>query len=262
MDNLIDLLIPSVSAQAENGADALAQPTFGPINIGDGSSTTSASVLLKSTKTSAAVGERFKVTVEVKTNEIQISEYRLVIDYDPSKIRPVDADPASNGTQITVLDTVFTPEDPEEDNLASTIGRIRLNATSVDGQRYAVNKDVVEIEFQAQATGSTTIKVVEDASGTQIIRQSGVGLSYTSNEITVQVNAQSTGNTNNNTGNNTGTNTGTGTGTTGGQIPNTAISPEMLSAIMSLGMGFFLVLLGSILFIKSEKPEDKDKTRY
>src|SRR6185369_220144 len=176
MTNVIDILVPKVHAQ-----DATSQPTFGSIDVGGGT-TSNALILLTSRKTSVKVGDKFKVKVHVKTNGLTISEYRLVIDFDPAKLTVIDQDSVTDGTQIKLLDTVFTVADPTNDNTVSSVGRIRLNA-AVTGQTQAVDADVAEIEFQAQALGTTTVKVVEGVTGSQIVREAGVGLGFTANEV-------------------------------------------------------------------------------
>jgi LPXTG-motif cell wall-anchored protein len=118
----------------------------------------------------------------------------------------------------------------------------------------------VEIEFQAQQIGAASIKVVQGSTGTQLLRPNGTALTFTPNELSVQISAAQsntgTGNTgsgNTGTGNTGGTQTGTtgGTGTSTGTtqvpivIPNTGI--EDYYSIFSLIGGVFLVSLGVIL---------------
>ncbi len=281
MANLIDILIPKVSAQA----DSIAQPTFGPIE-GGGSSTVNASVLLSSTKTSVANGERFKVRIEIKTNQIQISEYRIVVDFDPSKLQAIDADNTVTGIQATKLDTVFSIPDPSTDNQIDSVGRFRYRAIAPSGQTLAVNTNVVEIEFQSQSPGTTPIKVITDINGTQLVRTAGVGLQYNSNELTIQISTQQVGtdtggntgnntgsNTGSNTGNNTGTNTGTNTGNTGtntgiytgnsnvtgtnaSSIPKTAIADDIVSYAPFI-IGTIMIVLGSTLYVNSKNLKKK-----
>ncbi len=259
MEDLFIKLVPKVSAQS---FDALAQPTFGSIDIGGGSSITG-SVLLSSDKTSVTVGERFKVRVELKTNDVNISEYRVVVDFDPTKLTVIDADPSVNGTQVRVLDEVFTVPNPLDDNTVASVGRIRVRA-SAPSTPLTVNKDVVEIEFQAQSAGSTGIKVVEGSVGSQIVREAGVGLSYTANEVTIDVTTQTSTTT---TGSTTGTTTtgstagttGTTTTTGGQQIPDTALSDDVISAA-SVIFGVLFVILGSSLVINKSKNNRQKQT--
>src|SRR5438445_147439 len=114
MANLIDI-IPVVEAQS---ADAFAQPTFGPIE-GGGGGTSVASVLIKSDKTSVNVGDTFKVTVTINTQNLTISEYNVVINYDPAALSVVDQDPSTPGTQVNMLDNVFRVTNPASNNIAS-----------------------------------------------------------------------------------------------------------------------------------------------
>ncbi len=242
MANLIEILIPKAHAQV----DSFAQPTFGSIDIGGGT-TVSGTVLLTSSSTSVTIGQKFKVTVAINTNDVNINEYRVVIDFDPTKLQVVDADPATAGTQIKFLDTVFEVEDQLQDNTVANVGRIRLRAVA-PSQPLAVNRNVAEIEFQAQTTGSPVIKVVEGTTGTQLVRQAGIGLAYTSNEVTVALSTQQTSGSG---GTTTGGTNGQGTTPSGGQTtPNTAL-PTDLGSIITIFLGVILVVVGASL--KSKK---------
>lgn len=261
--NLKNFLIPKVNAQ---DLDALAQPTFGPLDIGAGNSV-NASVLLSSDKTAVEDTETFTVTVELQTNDVNISEYRLVIDFDPTKVSVVeDSDPVTQGTQITVLDDVFQVESPEEDNSVSSVGRILLQLSAPD-QALTVNRNVAQITFQAQSTGTANISIVEGTVGTQIIRQAGVGLPFSSNEISVEISDepidQNQDTTTNTTGDNNTTTTGTPspttTTTTGTQppkvIPDTAITDDFGSLIILL-ISVVSIVLGASLFFGNKDEYD------
>lgn len=254
MDDFLRSIIPNVSAQT---ADTVAQPTFGPINSGGGGTTTGASVLLTSDKTTAGVGEVVTVQVAIKTNDVAIGEYRIAIDFDPTLLRVIDEDTTVQGTQMKLLDTVFTITTPDQNNIVTSVGRARLIATAPSGTTHTVNSGVLQMRFQVQAVGSAKITIVQGTTGTQLIRQAGVGLTFTSNELTVQTttasgnadgqgNNQGNGNTNN--GNTTTTNPPTTGTTTGGTTPDTSISPGLMSiftfilAIMSLLVGLSLKL--------------------
>ncbi|MEP7104002.1 MAG: hypothetical protein ABI721_04820 [Candidatus Dojkabacteria bacterium] len=242
-------LFPIVKAQT---LDAAAQPTFGPIDV-SGGSTVTASMLLRSDKTSVEVGEKFTVTVEVKTNTVTINEYRVVIDFDSTKLQVVDQDTNTTGTQVKLLDTIFTVADPATDNTVSQNGRITLIAKVDSGNPFQVNRDVAEIQFQAQAAGSPTIKIFQDVNGSRLIRQSGVGVAFTPNQLTVQVKTATAGGT-------TGTTppppppnqtTGSTTGTT--IIPVTGVSDDFGSA--------FTVILAIILIITGIKLRTEKKKK-
>jgi hypothetical protein len=247
MGSLIRNLIPNASAQT---LDAVSQPTFGAIDTG-GASTITGSVLLTTDKTAVKVGETFKVRIEIKTNDVNITEYRIAIDFDPTKFKVVDADTQTQGTQIRVLDDIFTIQNIQEDNTVASVGRIRLKAVTPSAP-IAVNKIVAEFEMQAQAVGTSAIKIVEGSTGTQLVRQAGVGLAYTSNEISIQITTQqqtttttgqptTTGSTTTST-----TTTGQSTTTTGTQIPATAIGDSLFTALSLLG-GLCLIVLGFLL---------------
>lgn len=251
-------IFPIVKAQT---LDATAQPTFGPIDVNGGSTVTS-SMLLRSSSTSVAVGDKFKVTVEIKTNTTTINEYRVVVDFDPARLQVVDQDPATTGTQIKLLDTIFVVENPQTDNTVSPTGRITLIAKVPSGNAFQVNRDVAEIEFQAQTVGSSNIRIFQDVNGSRLIRQSGVGVAFTPNQVTVQVTTAS--GTNTSTGGTTApppppsTQTAT-TGTTGGgttsQIPNTAIE-DPIGAFFVILSAMVLILTGFRL--RSERGQKDD----
>lgn len=182
-------LIPVISAQ---NLDGVAQPTFGNITTSGGGGTT-ATILLSSDKTSVDVGDTFTVKVNVKTNNFAISEYKIVINFDRSVLTVVDQDSATPGTQIKLLDDVFTVSDPATGNIVSTSGVITLNAKTVSGNSFQVNKDVAEIQFQAQAAGVPEISILQGVNNSQLIRSNGTSLNFTTNELTVQTQVQTSG---------------------------------------------------------------------
>jgi stringent starvation protein B len=256
--NLIDILpLGKISAQT---LDGISQPTFGTLEITGGGGAR-ASVLLKSDKTSVKEGETFKVRIEVKTGETAatINEYRLYVDFNPNRLTVIDQDSETEGTQISLLDTIFQVEDKETQNKVTQDGRITLIAKTASGNSFQVNREVAEIEFQARTTGTTTIKVVEGSSGTQLVRESGIGLAYTSNQITVELTSQSTqaGDDDDTTGDDDTDNTNTGDNTqTGTQIPDTAVTETLGITFATLG-GILFIFLGLLLVINKETPKKK-----
>lgn len=258
MEDFLRSIIPDISAQ---NADTIAQPTFGPINVGGGGNSTGASVLLTSDKTTAEVGEIITVQVSIKTNDIPISEYRIAVDFDPLLLRALDENTAVQGTQMNLLDTVFTVTSPEQNNLVTSVGRARLIATAPEDNPQSVNVTVAQIRFQVQSPGSAKISIVQGTTGTQLIRQAGVGLTYTSNELTIQ-NIASTDNTDQ-SGNQDGGVTDGGTTVTnppvvtdGGIIttPDTSISPGFMS-LLTLLLAFTSLLVGILLRVTKGKKD-------
>jgi len=191
MAGLIEFLIPKVQAQV---SDAVSQPTFGEITAGTGSTTTS-SVLLNWDNPTVRVGDKFKVRVEVKTGDLKVSEYKVVITYNKDFLSVVDKDPSSPGTQISILDTLLTVADPSTDNVAVD-GRVSVTAKAVSGTDYQVNKEVVEIEFQAQKQGQTKVQVATAVDGTRLTRLNGQPIAFNVNEVTVNVAQAVAGNPN------------------------------------------------------------------
>jgi altronate dehydratase len=129
MANIFDFLVPVVDAQT---LDTISQPTFGTIDVGTQGGAVS-TVLLSSTSTATQVGQKFKVSVEIKTNDNQINQYKILIDFDSAKLSVVDQDSATLGTQVKLLDTIFTIANPQSNNSVSNTGRITLIANTSSG---------------------------------------------------------------------------------------------------------------------------------
>ena len=249
-------IFPKVYAQEAN-SDAISQPTFGTINISQGGSQSS-TILLKSTSTATKVGERFKVRVEVKTNNIPVSEYKVVIDFDPTKLQVVDQDSTVTGNQIKNLDTIFLPTNPQTDNIVSATGRITFKGQTTDGNALSINREVLEIEFQTQAVGSSPIKIATGSTGSQLIRQNGSGISYTGNEVTLQISPATTGN-----GTTTPTVpanpiTPTSQGSTGSgnkSLPDTAFEGGV-SDFLIVGLSVMVIITGLAMSISRRKRDE------
>lgn len=251
-------IIPQVSAQS----DAIAQPTFGNINIGDGQ-TLAAQVLLSTSTSSVEVGKKFTVKVEVKTNDITINSYNIVVQYDPSILSVVDENSEVSGTQVKLLDTIFTTNSEPEDNYVDIVdGEINVKAGITEGSGLTVNRNVVEITFQTQSVGNTTIKIKEGANGTQLIRPSGQTIQYTSNQRNIDIVEQidSSGEPVNQTPNPQPSDQTPSPSTNPGdlqqneqipvaEIPNTSIG-DNFGSTTTLAGGIILILISIILFLK------------
>lgn len=253
---MADLLnfFPKVLAQS---ADAIAQPTFGNINISSGGTTTS-TILLNSASTSTTVGERFKVRVEIKTNSVTISEYKIIIDFDPTKLQVIDQDTATTGNQIKNLDTIFLAENPATDNTISNAGRITFIGSTADGNPLSINREVLEIDFQAQVVGATPIRIITGASGSQLLRQNGAGANFTANEISIQVAAASTGSGVTPTPNPVTPPPATGNGST--TPPPTTLPDTALEAgvgdLLVVAVSLLIIALGTKMTLKKKETRD------
>jgi len=126
----------------------------------------------------------------VKTGDLKVSEFKVVVTYSKDFLSVVDKDPASPGTQVTMLDTILTIADPSIDNIASE-GRISVNAKAPSGTDYQINKEVIEIEFQAQRVGQTKVQVATAVDGTRLTRLNGQPIAFNVNEINTTI-AQAT----------------------------------------------------------------------
>lgn len=251
--------IPQVSAQS----DAISQPTFGSIDVGGGQTTT-AQVLITSDSSEVEVGDQFTVRVEVRTSDIQINEYNIVLEYNPNVLSVIDQNSTVNGTQVELLDTVFSTSDIATDNIVDTAaGEITLNAAISAGSGLSVNRSVVEVTFQAQAISSSTLQIKEGVDGTQLIRPSGQTLTFTTNQRTIDVVAQTGGGDIPTTPTEPTTPTTPSTPTNPttpvvDQIPDTAIT-DSLSGSIGLGIGLVLIFVGIWLAFKRGKSQkEKD----
>ncbi|MCA9380884.1 hypothetical protein KC678_01325 [Candidatus Dojkabacteria bacterium] len=250
--DLKELIIPSVNAQA---VDALSQPTFGPIDVGSNSSQTG-SVLVSADKTQVEVGDLITVTVSVNTNGTPISEYRITVDFDATKFTVIDTDTETEGTQVTLVDPVFTIENPVEDNTVSSLGRIRVIAKSEE--QLSINRNVIEFQLQAQAPGLTSLRVItEGDEPTQLVREAGVGLSYTGNEVSMTIQSDTVV-PEPTTPEPTTPTTQEPTTQSPTYIPDTAIEDYLPQAIPVL-FGVFLLVLGVSLLRKKEEDQLKNR---
>jgi hypothetical protein len=244
---------PKVYAQSTTAEDALAQPTFGNINIGE-SGTQTSSILLTSNATAVTVGQRFKVTVSIKTNDVAISEYKAVISFDPTKLQVIDQDASVAGNQIKNLDTIFVAKNTSTDNTVSANGTITFIGKTTDGNPLSINRDVLEIEFQAQTASTTPVKVVTGASGSQLVSSSGSSLTYTANEVNIQITASATGESGNeNPPEVTPTPPVTGEGTTPPPttLPDTALEAGV-SDIIVVALSLLIIAIGAKMSIRKK----------
>jgi hypothetical protein len=185
--------------------------------------------------------------VEVKTGQFSINEYRVVIDFDPTKLQVVDAEPSTPGTQISFLDTVFQVSGGN--NSTSAAGRITLIAKTISGNALQVNRKVAKVTFQAQSTGTSNIQTATGATGSQLINANGVAIANTVNNLTVNITTQTGTITSTSSATQTATSTlsttssPTTTSAPGTVIPDTAL-PDDVVAIVTVLIGLGLVTLG------------------
>jgi hypothetical protein len=248
--NLQDLLAPKAYAQS----DAIAQPTFGPIDIGV-TPQAQAKILLTSNTTSLVVGQTFTIDVEIRTGSpdlISVSEYQLVISFDPTKLKVLDADTSVAGTQIQFLDTLY--QVVEGTNNVTAAGRITLTARTPSGAAYAINRSVARITFQAQQIGTTTITLPSGSTGNQLINQNGIALPLTLNTLTVAINTQQQASSSSSYTTSSYSSSSTSY-YAGGTIPDTGLAEDLVANV-PLICGFLLILLGVILS-RSKRHEKK-----
>jgi Cys-rich repeat protein len=187
--------IPTVKAQTVN---SVAQPTFGPIAIvGSGNNGNGVQIILSTPNTNIAIGGTFKVAIELKTGtSLTVSEYQLVLNYDPQFLTVIDKDSATTGTQSTLVDQVFKVPEPIADNnyATQTSGTIFIKAT---GSPVPINRQVVEIEFQSQRIGATEIKLNEiPIQGTRL-RRNNNDVPFNASSLNLQIGQTGSGCTSN-----------------------------------------------------------------
>ena len=237
MANLIDLIIPPVHAQT---TDAISQPTFGEILAGTNSTTTS-KITLNADKTSVKIGDTFKVKVRIETNNLKINEYKVVVKFDSSKLSVIDQDTTTIGNQVKVLDNIFTPTDPSTDNLVSG-DTITVDAKAPTGSEYQVNGDVIEIQFQAQNQGTSTLRIGQGIDGSRLTKLNGQSVAFTVSEVPIEIKSLTGAGVTTPVSTAVVTTTTTGTST----IPNTAIgdNPGLLGTLI---IGMVLIITGITL---------------
>lgn len=237
----INKFISKVSAQS---LDGLLQPTFGDLDLGDDTGVLS-SISLTADSTSIGVGETFTVDVELKTNDVEIKEFHIIIDYDTSKLSVIDDQPTTGGTQIEFLDTVFEVEDG--DNLVDTsTGRITLIAKTATSTAYQVNRDVARIKFQSQKIGTSVIEPVSGTSGSQLINENDVAVAVTLNSITISASTETSSSSSSSSSSTSSSSSSSSSSGGVDEIPDTGLA-EDIAANMPFLIGLLLIALGVML---------------
>lgn len=238
-------LIPTVDAQT---VDASAQPTFGTLNIGNGS-TSLPTVKLVATTNNVAIGSTFDVEVEITTGTgVNISKYEIVIDYDINHLAVVDAEPSISGTQIKHLDTVFQVSSGDN-TVQTTTGRITLIASTPGNVGVELNRKVARITFQAQSQGTTDLKFFRSGlAGTKLLNTIGTSLDISTQDllnINITSSAQTTS-TLTTSSTTTSVSSTTSTFTSFPTIPDTGIVEDFASNF-PVALGFLLIIVGILL---------------
>jgi len=230
--------------------DATAQPTWGSITTSN-ITTQNASITLAASKTNLLVGETTKVSIEIKTNTNQINEYRIFLSFDPNRLKVIDKDPNTPGTQIQLLDQLYTVTNAATDNLV-TGGEIKLIAKTPSGNAFQVNRVVAEVEFQAQSNGTTTVQVVQGSGKSSLVRANGTTLNFSVNSQILTISTEQ--NQNNNLNNNQSSNRNIE------QIPIPDVTIPDTSISLDAASNISIILLG-VLFIATGISLRKDKKK-
>jgi len=243
--NLHDFLFPKAYAQA----DGTVQPTFGTLELGSDTQAR-AKVTLTSDSTSASVGQLVNVDIQIETGTasgILVSEYNIVVDFDPTKLAVRDADSTQAGTQIEFLDSLFQVE-PGTNNVTAA-GRITLTAKTPSDTSYAINRKVARITFQTLETGNVTVSLPSGSTGNQLVNQNGIALPLTLNSVTLSISTTAPTSQSTTSGTATAPSPATATASTGtstGTIPATGISEDILSTA-PLFVGVIMLIIGVAL---------------
>lgn len=220
---------------AQDDVDTLAAPTFPftpPFETPTPTPTTDgAKITLNTSDATLKVGEKTTVTVRVESDDVEIKAYKVVISYDPTKLRVTDKDAQISGTQVTFTDTFFN----DTKNLASEqVGTIEITAAT-PSSAVTVNRNVADIEFEARATGTVTLEVIKDQSS--LTDASDANALESTVPLVITISGDST--------------TPGGTPTPG--LPKSGILDE--SPILTGIVGVLLVVTGIILAIRYRKVE-------
>lgn len=220
---------------AQEDVDTVAAPTFPftpPFETPTPTPTTEgAKITLNTSDATLKVGDKTTVTIRVESDDVEIKAYKVVISYDPTKLRVIDKDTQTSGTQVSFTDTFFT----DTANLASEqIGTIEVTATT-PSSAVTVNRNVADIEFEARATGTVTLEIIEEQSSLTDTNDANALESTVPLVITIA-------------GDST-----TPTGTPTPVLPKSGIFDE--SPILTGIVGVLLVITGIVLAIRYRKVE-------
>lgn len=222
--------------EVDNDVDTLAAPTFPftpPLEDPDPLAATG-EIILDSEKAVFEIGEAFTLTVRIESGELELTEYNIVISYDPTLLQITDEDSTTSGIQVNYTDTFFT----EDVNLASTqLGTIQISG-STPTSGVTVNRNVAQIEFTTLKAGTDTLEVVENQSS---LADGKTDLLGTTIPLVITVTGEA-------------------------EEPGDVIIPPVIPKsgifdgmpLISGILGFLLVAIGIILGIKYRKPDNEN----
>lgn len=146
---LDDVASPTIPFDPPDGPVASTAPTTPPVITGP-------NIQLSTTTTQVKIGEVFRVEVIVDSEEEEIREYGIQIQFSNELVEVVDFDTTTPGGQIDFLDPFSAPTE----NLASNEnGIIAISATSEVGSTTISERTVAAIEFRGIAEGFAEISI-------------------------------------------------------------------------------------------------------
>lgn len=129
-------------------------------------------ITLSTDKNSYSVGESGKIFVKIDTKSVDIDEFTIIIEFDPSHIQIQDSDSSTAGIQINYLDTHFllvTDGNKVENNVSgsenSLPGRITIIAKATNDDAITVtNRTIAEINFTVISAKNTQAFIAKNSS--------------------------------------------------------------------------------------------------
>lgn len=112
-------------------------------------------VLIESAKSSYGVGESGSVNVVIDSKGVEVDEFLIVIEYDPTHIDIYDNDPLATGVQVEYDDDHFLlvstgnlVETGLSDSESGQTGKITIHARARDGEAVTItDRTVATINF-------------------------------------------------------------------------------------------------------------------
>lgn len=147
---------PTATASPTNSPTTSPSPTISPTT----SPTTQVNCIsLKSTQVNVAQGAQFNITVGLNSGTAKLKSYTVKIQFNNTLLQVVDADTQTTGTQVTFLDTSFTPT---TNSVQNNTGVVIIKGDTTTATVLA--KDVAQLKFTAIGEGSAQIAVVKTES--------------------------------------------------------------------------------------------------
>lgn len=160
-----------ISTNQNNNIDSVARPTFGTY-VAPTPTSNNPRLNIGISSNNFKLNDIIEVTVNVNTDTVSITEYKLNIKYDTTKLEYV------NGS-FAYQDGIFAKKSSSTD---ISTGNIMLNSI---GTSNAVNKTVLKFNLKAKSVGDASItKVIAD---TYVINAQGSKINLDSNSVNLNI---------------------------------------------------------------------------